>query len=122
MKASNANADDGFGLSVALANGTLLVGAPEEDSASGAQGDNSGASNGAAYAFTRSGTAWVQEAYLKASNTDRGDGFGASVAVNVNGQTLAVAAIYEDSAATGVGGNPLDDSVMGSGAVYLFAP
>ena len=32
---------------------------------------------GAAYVFVRSGTSWSQEAYLKASNTDRdGDNFG----------------------------------------------
>ena len=40
------------------------------------EADNSASQAGAAYIFTRSGTAWSQQAYLKASNTDAKDYFG----------------------------------------------
>jgi len=58
------------------------------------------------------------QAYLKASNTDPLDGFGYSVAVD--GDTVAVGALVEDSAATGVGGNQSDNSAAAAGAVYVF--
>jgi len=41
--------------------------------------DNSASNSEAAYVFTRSGTTWSQQAYLKASNTDAGDLFGMAV-------------------------------------------
>ena len=68
--------------------------------------------------FTRTGTVWSQEAYIKASNTDVDDGF---FMVALEGDTLVVGASYEDSAATGVNGNQADDSATGSGAVYVFS-
>ena len=37
----------------------------------GNQGDDSLPQAGAVYVFTRSGTTWTQQAYLKASNTGR---------------------------------------------------
>jgi len=43
---------------------------------------NSATDSGAAYVFVRNGTNWSQQAYLKASNTDVLDDFGASVAVS----------------------------------------
>ena len=58
--------------------------------------------------------------YVKASNTDGGDLFGWSVALSANGDTLAVGARWEDSNATGVGGNPNDNSARNAGAVYLY--
>ena len=60
----------------------------------------------------------AQEAYVKASNTGAGDYFGYSVALS--GDTLAVGALNEDSAATGIGGNQADNSAGDSGAVYVF--
>ena len=59
-----------------------------------------------------------QVAYLKASNTDSGDGFGESV--SVSGDTVVVGAFNEDSSATGVNGDQSDNSASGSGAAYLF--
>jgi hypothetical protein len=56
--------------------------------------------------------------YLKASNTNGGDGFGSSVALD--GDTLAVGAPDERSAATGVGGDQGDDTAAEAGAVYVF--
>ncbi|MCS7101160.1 MAG: hypothetical protein NZL99_05610 [Burkholderiaceae bacterium] len=58
--------------------------------------------------------------YFKASNTGAGDVFGASVALSADGNTLAVGAPYEESNATGIGGNQNDNSAADSGAVYLF--
>jgi hypothetical protein len=82
--------------------------------------DNSGGEIGAVYVFTRSGMIWSQEAYVKASNSpnEQPDGFGWTIALG--GDTLAVAAAEEDSAATGVNGNESDDSVVDSGATYVF--
>jgi FG-GAP repeat len=122
LKATNTQAGDGFGESVALAGDTLAVGVPGEDSAengiNGNQGDNGAVDSGAVYVFTRSNGVWSQQAYLKATNTQAGDGFGESVALT--GDTLAVGATGEDSAATGVNGSEADNSAPGSGAVYVF--
>ena len=122
LKASNTGAGDYFGTSVALSQDTLAVGATEEASADtgvdGNQANNSASDSGAVYVFRRADSAWAQEAYLKASNTGAGDYFGRSVALN--GDTLAVGAYREDSAATGAGGSQDDDSAEYSGAVYLF--
>ena len=47
----------------------------------------------------------MQEAYIKASNTDLGDQFGTSVSLSDDGETLAVGAQIEASNATGLQGN-----------------
>jgi trimeric autotransporter adhesin len=127
VKASNTEADDGFGSSVALTGdgNTLVVGAPGEDSAGTGingtlQADNSASAAGASYVFTRSGATWTQQAYVKASNAGTGDQFGVSVAVSSDGNTLAVGAFGEDSAATGIGGNQTDNSASNAGAAYVF--
>jgi hypothetical protein len=121
LKASNTGVDDGFGGSVALSGDTLAVGAVQEDSAAqgidGDQDDNSAENSGAVYVFRRTGTSWQQEAYVKASNTDAGDLFSPVV---LSGDTLAVAATGEDSAARGIDGDEADDSAANSGAVYVF--
>lgn len=57
---------------------------------------------------------------MKASNTGADDIFGVSVALSGAGNTLAVGAYWEDSDATGIGGTQADDSVIASGAVYLY--
>ncbi len=102
---------------------TLAVGARDEDSAAtgidGDQADNSALAAGAVYVYTRAGATWSQQAYVKASNTGRGDNFG-SVTLSADGNTLAVAAFREDSAATGIGGDQADNSAGGAGAVYLY--
>jgi hypothetical protein len=127
VKASNTGAGDNFGWSVALSDdgNTLAVGAIGEDSdATGIDGNQAGntASNaGAVYVFTRTGTAWSQQAYVKASNTAPADNFGHSVALSGDGNTLAVSALAEDSAATGIDGDQADNSASDAGAVYVFA-
>ena len=126
FKASNTNSSDWFGESVSLSRDgrTLAVGASGEDSnATGINGDqnNSYAANsGAVYVFVRNGNSWSQQAFIKASNTGARDGFGSEVSLSDDGNTLAVSAPGEDSGATGVNGNQNDDSVSGSGAVYIF--
>jgi hypothetical protein len=127
VKASNTDAGDRFGFALALAadGNTLAVGAPDESSVAtgidGNQGDNTLASSGAVYVFTRTAAVWSQQAYVKASNTDAGDTFGESVALSETGDTLAVGAINEDSAATGIDGNQTSNSSTASGAIYVFA-
>ena len=126
VKASNTNANDHFGGALALSsNGnTLAVGATGEDSAAtgigGNPNDNSVLFAGAVYVFTRGGTTWSQQAYVKASNTGASDYFGSAVALSGDGNTLAVGAYLESSTAIGVNGAQADDSAAGAGAVYLF--
>ena len=59
--------------------------------------------------------------YFKASNADVADRFGDRLALSDDGSTLAVGAPYEDSSATGIDGDELDNSGADSGAVYVFA-
>jgi len=126
VKASNTDANDRFGNAVALSGdgSTLAVSAVAEASAAtginGNQADNSTAGAGATYVFARSGTAWSQQAYVKASNTGANDSFGTSVTLSGDGSTLAVGAFAEASAATGINGNQADNSATGAGAVYVF--
>ncbi|MBV2120867.1 MAG: cadherin-like beta sandwich domain-containing protein [Candidatus Thiodiazotropha sp. (ex Ctena orbiculata)] len=134
LKASNAEganindrSGDRFGSSVAVSGDTLIVGAPFEDSASLSEDDNSALNAGAVYVFTRSGSIWNQQAYLKANPLDEGaehlhvlssnigDRFGSSVAIS--GDTLFVGAPNEDSSAFGA---ETDKSEPLSGAVYVF--
>lgn len=130
LKASNPGSLDSFGWDLGLSGDRLAVGAPGEDSAGPGennavpvtnesnQSDNGLATAGAVYVFERSGTSWSQLDYLKASNPGSGDGFGVSVAVG--GATVAAGAIQEDSAATGVGGDPASNAALDSGAAYVF--
>ena len=126
VKASNTDANDWFGTSVALSSdgNTLAVVANFEDSAAtginGNQADNSAPVAGAVYVFTRTAGTWAQQAYVKASNTEAGDTFGRSVALNSDGNTLAVGAAGEGSAATGLGGNQTSNTAAGAGAVYVY--
>jgi hypothetical protein len=116
---------DQFGFSLALSadGNTIAVGALTEDGAgpgiNGNQADNSAMSAGAVYVFTRTGTTWTQQAYLKSANIDAGDLFGISVALAADGSTLAVGAFDEDGSARGVNGMP-DNRANGSGAAYVF--
>lgn len=134
FKATNPGVDDQFGaggalLGVSLAlsgDGTALaVGARQEDSAAvgvnGDQADNTARNAGAVYLYRREPDGqWVEDAYLKPSNTDPGDEFGFSLAFSDDGNTLAVSSFLEDSAATGIDGNETDNSMRDSGAVYIF--
>ena len=105
------------------ADGALVAaGVRRDDSAAtqvnGDRTDDTASSAGSAYVYRRENAAWVEEAYLKASNADPDDVFGSGVAVS--GDTVVIGAPFEDSAATGVDGDATDDSLDGSGAVYVF--
>jgi hypothetical protein len=122
LKASNTDVFDNFGSSVAVSGDTVIIGASGESSnasgVNGNQANNSAISSGAVYIFTRSGGAWTQQAYLKASNPGVSDRFGFSLAVS--GDTLVIGASGEDSNATGVNGNQANESANNSGAAYVF--
>lgn len=122
LKASNPDTDDYFGGAVAISHDTIVVGAGTESSSStgvnGDQNNNSSYRSGAVYVFRRSGTSWQQEAYIKASNTGSDDRFGA--AVSIDGDTMVVGALREDSNATGIDGSQNNDDSFNSGAAYVF--
>jgi FG-GAP repeat len=126
IKASHPSERAQFGDAVALSGdgNTMVVGAHAESSSArgvnGNQTDTSAFNSGAAYVFVRSGDRWVQQAYLKASNSGLNDQFGNIVALSADGNTLAVSAYFEGSKATGVNGNQADNSMEQSGAVYVF--
>lgn len=128
---------DGFGTSIALWREFLAVGAPSNDSAAtGLNGDalNRDAMNsGAAYLFHHDGDSWILDAYIKSSNPSPGgpgsglfdppygDEFGAVLGLWEG--TLVASAPGEDGGAAGLDTGPAshdDDSVMDSGAVYIF--
>jgi hypothetical protein len=135
VKPSNPQMGAEFGHAVVLSadGNTMAVSAYWEASkATGINGDQSDESipqAGAVYVFTRTGTTWTQQAYVKASNTGEagtedkfgdGDQFGVSIALSDDGRTLAVGAISEDSASAGINGNQADNSATSAGAVYVF--
>jgi hypothetical protein len=125
VKASNTGDNDKFGSAVALSSdgNALAVGAPfEASSGTGVNGasDESTSGAGAVYVYTRSGTAWSQQAFVKASNTGAGDNFGTSVALSGDGNTLAVGAPAEDSSGFGIGSAP-DDTATDAGAAYIYS-
>jgi hypothetical protein len=97
--ASDGAADDYFGCSVAMSGDTALVGARN--------GDAGAIDQGAAYIFVRSGTTWVQQAKLTASDGAASDVFGWSVALS--GDTALVGANWDD-----VGAN------ADQGSAYVF--
>ncbi len=124
IKSSNPDNDDLFGTSVAVHGNTLVVGAPGEDSnakgVNGNQSDNGATNSGAVYVFVRDAVmgTWSQQAYIKASNAESLDVFGAIVAIS--GDTLAVGAPFENSNANGVNGDENDNGATDAGAVYVF--
>ena len=136
LKASNPDAGDhfgcggvldghaGYGAAISGDGNTIAIGTPHEASSAkginGNQKDNSAYDAGAVYVYVRNGASWVQQAYLKASNTDHDDHFGHAVALSADGNTLAVSAFWEGSAAKGINGNQADNTIPQAGAVYVF--
>ena len=136
VKASNPQPGAEFGHVVVLSadGNTMAVSAYFEASATkginGNQNDDSIPQAGAVYVFTRRGTSWSQQAYVKASNTGEagtdgnfgdGDQFGFSLSLSDDGNTLAVGANAEDSSAKGINGDQNDNSMQSAGAVYIYA-
>ena len=97
-----------YGYSLAVDGDTLAVGAPDDKSCSSdvissapdaSATDCNGAAAthpaseaiGSVFIYTRSGTTWTYQAYVKAPNPSPGDRFGHTVgALAVKGDTLAV--------------------------------
>ena len=75
--ATDAMGWDRFGGSVGVSGDTIVVGAWGDDA-------GAGPSQGSAYIFARSGTAWSQQDKLTASNPSADDQFGLSVAISGN--------------------------------------
>jgi hypothetical protein len=129
---NGADANDLFGYSVGLSadGNTLAVGSYDEAGSSNVINgpeDNNAPGTGAVLIFTRSGTSWSRQAYLKASTQDRADSLGAWVAVSDDGNTVAAGAPDEDSLTTGINTvetghsgriGTLDD--ISVGAAYVF--
>lgn len=99
LTASDAAANDEFGIDVALSGDTALVGAYLNDNVGGSDA-------GAAYVFVRSAGVWTQQAKLTADDAQPGDSFGNSVALS--GETAVIAA-FDD-----------DDGGTNSGSAYVF--
>ena len=98
LRPDDGEADDAFGISVALVGETALVGAWGDD--------DGGIDSGAAYVFVRSGNVWSEQAKLRPSDAEGDDGFGFSV--SVSGDTALVGALGDD------------DSGSSSGSAYAF--
>src|ERR1700719_3424910 len=124
IKASHTHANDhfgnggtleGHGLAISADGNTMAVGAPYESSAAkginGNQNDTSLYASGAVYIFTRVNNAWTQQAYIKASNPGQSYRFGHFVSLSQDGNTLAVSAFFEASAAKGINGDQNNKSI-----------
>ncbi|HEY6403147.1 MAG TPA: FG-GAP repeat protein, partial [Blastocatellia bacterium] len=94
LAAGDAATAELFGASAAIDGATAVVGAPNDDTAAGADA-------GSAYVFMRSGSSWSQQAKLTGSLSETGDSFGA--AVGISGDTIVVGAPFatNDSADLG---------------------
>jgi hypothetical protein len=101
LVASDAAADDLFGVSVSVSGDTAVAGAYADDIPGGMNA-------GSAYVFVRSGTTWTQQQKLLASDGAPFDFFGFSV--SVSGDTV-VAGAYRETNAGGVG----------AGSAYVFS-
>ncbi len=125
VKASNVQARARFGGNLSLsADGDILAVAAFEgsngkgvSSDGAAEVDKQTVESGAVYLFSRSNNNWTQRTLVKATNTERKDRFGRVIDLSADGNTLAVGAYFEDS---GDGSDPEDNSVVNSGAVYLY--
>jgi hypothetical protein len=100
LAASDGAAGDQFGMSVALGETILAVGAGND-----AIGAN--AAQGSAYVYTFSGAYWLQQQKLKASDGAANDHFGVAVAVS------------GDAVAVGASGDKVGTRI-GQGSTYVF--
>lgn len=126
LKAGNPDSGDFFGYALDIsADGTTIAAAAHFESSNASVIDGDGANNlaseaGAVYVFQNNAGSWLQQAYIKAPNSEAGDRFGWSLSLSSSGDRLAVSAPGEDSAETGVGGSGTNNGAAESGAAYLF--
>jgi hypothetical protein len=102
LTASDGAAHDGFGDSVALSGDTALVGSPFNEV-------DGKTLQGSAYVFTRTGTAWTEQAQLTAADGAADDRFSQDTGVALSGDTALVGAWGDD-----VGAN------VNQGSAYVF--
>jgi hypothetical protein len=137
IKAVNGDANDHFGRSAVISGDVLVVGAVNEDSnertitnGTTASSNNDLVDSGAIYIYRRSGSAWQQEAYIKAPNNSpigRGGSinneFG-HIPVQISNNTIVVGADGEDGSQTvitnGTYVGPGSDPWLDVGAAYVF--
>lgn len=100
LRASDGQADDWFGVSVAAGDGVIAVGA----SASDENGDDSGS----VYIYRYDGLHWNEQTEIAPSDPDVEDGFGWAVSLSSSGQSLLVGAPFND------------DEGLETGSAYLF--
>ena len=103
LTASDGGQFDSFGISVALSGDDVVVGALGDD--------DLGPDTGAAYAFHRAGSAWVQTGKLLAPDRSDGDFFGFASALQ--GDVALVSAMHDDDACP-------DSDSCNSGSVSIF--
>ena len=114
LTASDGASSDEFGISVAVDGDTVVVGAHKHD-VTPSRGGTAVANTGAAYVFTKPGSAWASTstaAKLTASDGAANDEFGSSVAVD--GDTVMVGAYSHDYVDIN------NNTTSNSGAVYVF--
>ena len=95
---NDASSGDEFGRSASICGNYILVGAWYDN--------ENGSSSGSAYVFKRSGTLWIEEEKLTASDGEEGDHFGCSV--SIDGDLVVVGASRDD------------DLLNNSGSAYIF--
>jgi hypothetical protein len=95
LTASDAAANDQFGVSVAVSGDTAVVGARRDDSPA--------RDAGSAYVFVRSEVTWAEQAKLTASDAAENDELGTSVAVS--GDTVVVGADGDETPAGAAAGS-----------------
>lgn len=131
IKPSNPHWEQAFGAAVAISGDglTLAVGAPGDKVTTGGINPNGTdykldpqvtAGSGSAYVFTKSDSAWSQQAYIKAANPVPYNSFGSAVSLSGNGNILAVGTWLESSQATGINGDQLDTGAQNAGAAFVF--
>jgi hypothetical protein len=96
--ATDGDADDEFGRTVAIDGDTIVVGAIRDE--------DYGTDSGSAYVFVRSGVTWVEEAKLVATDGAAGDEYGRAVAIS--GDTVIVGSFRDD------------DGGENAGSAYVF--
>jgi hypothetical protein len=103
FSASDPALNDHFGTVDLSGDGnTAIVGAPNKAL-------NANSQVGAAYIFVRSGSSWVQQAQLRASDAAAGDAFGATLAISTDGSTAVIGAPFKTLS-----------GMTKSGAAYVF--
>jgi hypothetical protein len=131
VKGANTEGGDLFGYNVSLDDeGSTLVAAgyDEDGPGRGVNPDpgNGAGGSGAIYVFSRTGTAWQQDAYLKGSRSEGNDALGYSVAISGDGNTIVAGAADESCLVGGINpegcdmDKPEDASGGSAGAAYVW--